>query len=336
MGFLNDLGSVGITSTIPAEIPLAAGLNIADMNNRFISSTNPKQAVQAAERAGLSFNLCGWVKGLYTEGMSGEFDSIVVVDGGDCADLVAVADFWEEKGVDIIYFNYPKNREWRSMKRMLERFMGQFNVTEAEVKARRLELDRIRSKLHELDRLTWQEGKVSGMENHLYLVQSSDFGGDPELFEHSLDNFIEEARDREMDSAQPSADAPRLGFVGVPPIITDFYQAVESLGGGIVYNETQHQFSIPILDEDIVERYINYTYPYGGKVRLDFINMEIEKRKLDGIILYSENFCYKSIINTYLRSRLRVPTMEIEGKSPEPMDARTKLRLEAFIEMLGD
>ena len=87
-----------------------------------------------------------------------------------------------------------------------------------------------------------------------------------------------------------------MGFVGVPPIITDFYQQIQNLGGNIIYNETQHQFSMPHKTNDIFEQYLSYTYPYGGKARLDVIEKEISKRKLDGIILYSENFCYKSII----------------------------------------
>jgi benzoyl-CoA reductase/2-hydroxyglutaryl-CoA dehydratase subunit BcrC/BadD/HgdB len=120
----------------------------------------------------------------------------------------------------------------------------------------------------------------------------------------------------------------------VPPIITDFYQRVFELGGAIIYNETQHQFSIPNKTDDIIEQYLNYTYPYGGRARLEFVEEEVQRRKLDGIILYSENFCYKSIVNTYIRTHLKIPTIEIEGKSPEPMDARNRLRLEAFIEML--
>jgi benzoyl-CoA reductase/2-hydroxyglutaryl-CoA dehydratase subunit BcrC/BadD/HgdB len=329
-----DITSVGITSTIPIEVPLVADVNVVDMNNRFITSLNPKKLVQKAEQAGLSFNLCGWVKGLFSLGMGNDFDKIIVVDGGDCADLVALADFWEENGVDIIYFNYPKSRKWTEMKAALTNFTAEFDVTLEEASKAQVELSSIRSKLHELDRLTWQEGKVTGWENHLYLVQSSDFGGDPQLFDRALDKFIEEAVTRSDGFAQTEDDAPRLGFVGVPPIITDFYQRLEKLGGRIVYNETQHQFSMPYFGNDIVELYLKYTYPYGGRARLEFIQHEILKRKIDGLILYSENFCYKSIVNTYLKSHLDIPVIEIEGKSPEKMDARTQLRLEAFIEML--
>ena len=331
-----DIGTVGITSTIPREIPLAAGVSVVDMNNSFITSPQPKALVAEAERAGLSFNICGWVKGLFALGMKGTYDKIIVVDGGDCADLVALSDFWQDNDVEIIYFNYPTSRKWTVMKTILADFAEEFSVGDAEVKDQKAELDHIRKKLHELDRLTWQEGKVTGLENHLYLVQSSDFGSDTVLFERALDKFIEEAREREQNFVFATETSPRLGFVGVPPIITDFYQQVEILGGAVIYNETQHQFSMPNTTDDIVEQYLNYTYPYGGRVRAEFIEQEISRRKLDGIILYSENFCYKSIINTYLKSHLSIPCIEIEGKSPEKMDARTGLRIEAFIEMLTD
>ncbi|UCH89997.1 MAG: 2-hydroxyacyl-CoA dehydratase [Thermoplasmata archaeon] len=332
-----DLVTVGITSTIPIEVPLAAeGVKVVDMNNQFITGVNPQELVARAERAGLSFNLCGWVKGLFAMGMTGEYDKIIVVDGGDCADLVALADFWEEEGVEVIYFNYPKSRQPKPMKDAIESFMEYFEVTNDKVNQTRLNLAGIRSKLYDLDTLTWKDGKVTGLENHLYLVQSSDFGSDLILYERALDNFIEEASARPRGFSFGEGDRPRLGFVGVPPIITNFYQSVDLLGGAIVYNETQHQFSMPFRADDIVEQYLSYTYPYGGKARMEFILKEIERRKLQGIILYTENFCYKSIINTYIRSHLKVPSIEIEGKSPENMDARTKLRLEAFIEMLRD
>jgi benzoyl-CoA reductase/2-hydroxyglutaryl-CoA dehydratase subunit BcrC/BadD/HgdB len=339
MAFEDDSGTVGITSTIPIEIPLAADVRVVDMNNRFITSPHPKELVHKAERAGLGFNLCGWVKGLFTIGMSELFEEIVVVDGGDCADLVALADFWTDKGIDVVYFNYPSGRDRGAMRDAMTRFMEHFEVTFEEVQKVASQLSEVRSRLHELDRLTWEEGRVAGWENHLYLVQSSDFGGDLDLFSWALDNFLEEARSRPTGWASRSnegVDRPRIGYVGVPPIITDLYQNIDELGGTVVYNETQHQFTMPFESVNIIDQYLNYTYPYGGRARLEFIENEITRRKIDGIILYSENFCYKSIINTYIKTHLDLPVLEIEGKSPEPMDARTRLRLEAFIEMLGN
>jgi hypothetical protein len=44
----------------------------------------------------------------------------------------------------------------------------------------------LRKKLNLLDELTWNERKVTGAENHLWLVSSSDFGGDPVSFEKNL------------------------------------------------------------------------------------------------------------------------------------------------------
>jgi benzoyl-CoA reductase/2-hydroxyglutaryl-CoA dehydratase subunit BcrC/BadD/HgdB len=166
----SEIGTIGITSTIPIEVPLAAGINVFDMNNRFITNPKPMELVHQAERAGLSFNLCGWVKGLFAMGMSNIFDKIVVVDSGDCADLVALADFWEDAGIEILYFNYPTSREYIAMKSALKHFMKYFEITMEELKRTKSQLDEIRIKLHELDRLTWQEGKVSGPHSRIRML----------------------------------------------------------------------------------------------------------------------------------------------------------------------
>jgi hypothetical protein len=51
-------------------------------------------------------------------------------------------------------------------------------------------LDEIRKKLVLLDELTWKERLVSGAENHYWLINSSDFNGDPDIYEEQLDSFI--------------------------------------------------------------------------------------------------------------------------------------------------
>jgi benzoyl-CoA reductase/2-hydroxyglutaryl-CoA dehydratase subunit BcrC/BadD/HgdB len=83
-----------------------------------------------------------------------------------------------------------------------------------------------------------------------------------------------------------------------------------------------------------VERYLRYTYPYGIFARLEDIKREIKRRKIKGIIHYVQAFCYRVIEDVILRETLDVPVLTIEGDLPKVLDTRTKLRLEAFIEML--
>jgi len=129
-------------------------------------------------------------------------------------------------------------------------------------------------------------------------------------------------------------DGVRIGFIGVPPIVTDLYQFIEDIGGHVVYNETQRQFSMPFMELDIVERYRSYTYPYGIFSRLNDIKTEIKKRDIKGIIHYVQAFCYRVMEDVILRQVLDCPILTIEGELPRPLDARLRLRLEAFVEML--
>jgi hypothetical protein len=68
----------------------------------------------------------------------------------------------------------------------------------------------VRKLCRELDLMTWRDNLVSGLENHFYLVSSSDFDGNPLTFTHKLEEFINKARRRE-----PFNDRVRLAYIGV-------------------------------------------------------------------------------------------------------------------------
>ena len=121
---------------------------------------------------------------------------------------------------------------------------------------------------------------------------------------------------------------------GVPPIFLDLYEFIENLGAHVVYNETQRQFVLPYDTNDIVQRYLMYTYPYGVFARLEDMKEEIKRRRIEGIIHYVQAFCYRAIEEVILRETLGVPMITIEGDMPKQLDTRTKLRIEAFMEML--
>ncbi|MHB8061876.1 MAG: 2-hydroxyacyl-CoA dehydratase family protein, partial [Ruminiclostridium sp.] len=53
-------------------------------------------------------------------------------------------------------------------------------------------------------------------------------------------------------------------------------------------------------------------------------------------INYTQAFCYRAIEDIVLREKLKLPILSIEGDRLNSMDARTKLRVEAFIDMLQD
>jgi benzoyl-CoA reductase/2-hydroxyglutaryl-CoA dehydratase subunit BcrC/BadD/HgdB len=232
--------------------------------------------------------------------------------------------------VQVISFDFPLDRDRELLRRQMEKLSRALGASWSEVERTRTRLSRIRRKLQELDRLTYEENRVSGLENHLFLVTSSDFNSDPQTYEKELDQFLQKAARR-----APREGAIRLGYLGVPPIFSDLYEFVESVGGRVVFNEVQRQFSMPHhLEGDIVDQYLTYTYPYGIRGRLEDIREAIEKRRLDGLIHYTQTFCFRQIYDILLREGLPLPVLTIEGDKPGKIDSRTAIRLETFVEML--
>jgi benzoyl-CoA reductase/2-hydroxyglutaryl-CoA dehydratase subunit BcrC/BadD/HgdB len=183
---------------------------------------------------------------------------------------------------------------------------------------------------------------VSGFENHLYLVSCSDFNGDPAGFAREMEGFIRTAQEREPFSEQVRLGARgkgrehRLGFIGVPPIFPELYDFLEEHGARVVFNEVQRQFAMPFETEDVVEQYRLYTYPYKVFQRLEDIAREAARRQLDGIIHYTQSFCYREIEDLIIRKKLDYPILTLEGENPTGLDARSKMRVESFLSMLGD
>ena len=177
--------------------------------------------------------------------------------------------------------------------------------------------------------MTWKENCISGSENHTWLVSSSDFNGDFKSFACELSGFLNEAANR-----TPFEESVRLAYIGVPPILDDLYDTVEEFGGRVVFNEVQRQFSMPERNGGLVEQYLAYTYPYSIFHRLDYIIPELERRGVHGVIHYVQSFCHRHIEDLIVRKKIDIPVLTIEGESPGKVDARTKIRIQAFIEML--
>jgi benzoyl-CoA reductase/2-hydroxyglutaryl-CoA dehydratase subunit BcrC/BadD/HgdB len=321
--------TVGLTSTIPVEIVLAAGCKPLDLNNLFITSRAPEKLLQQAEQAGFAHNICAWIKGIYAVVLQHHIPYVIAVTGGDCSNTTALAEVLEKRGVRVIPFDFPHDRDRELLRRQMEKLSRALGAPWGEVERVRTRLRTIRGKLRELDRLTYEGNRVSGFENHLFLVTSSDFNSDPQTYEEELDHFLREATAR-----PPRKEAIRLGYLGVPPIFSDLYEFVESVGGSIVFNEVQRQFSMPRPEGDIVDQYLTYTYPYSIEGRLEDIRDAIKERRLDGLIHYTQTFCFRQIYDMLLRESLPLPVLTIEGDKPGKVDGRTAIRLETFVEMI--
>ena len=320
---------IGLTSTVPVEIIIASGLKPVDINNLFIGSDNPERLVSQAESEGFSHNICAWIKGIYSATLNSDIKRVITVTGGDCSNTIVLGEILARRGVQIIPFDYPISRDRDLLMAQMEKLRLSLSTTWDDIEAAKLRLDKIRDKLKELDRLTFHGNVVTGFENHNFLVCSSDFRSDPDEYEKKLDGFLCEARAR-----KPKNHEIRLGYLGVPPIFSNFYDYIESLGARVVFNEVQRQFSMSFGCGDIVKQYLQYTYPYGAEGRIEDIKRAVIERKLDGLIHYTQTFCFRQLYDIILREDLPVPILTLEGDRPGKMDSRTALRLETFVEIL--
>ncbi len=323
------MARIGITTTVPSEIIFAAGSVPVDLNNIFITDINRSAYFEQAEVDGFPRPLCGWIKGMYSACLDHKISEVIAVTQGDCSNTHVLMEIYRMRGVKTVAFNFPYGRDPAMMKRSIELLREYFGVDEPAVEAMRVRLNRVRAKLGVIDRMTWRDGVVTGFENHLLLVSSSDFESDPDTFEAKLDRFIIEAGQRE-----PMEQSVRLGLIGIPPILDGLYPYIEEHGARVVYNEVQRQFTMPFGGETLAEQYLKYTYPYDIGPRIDDINEQISTRSIDGIIHYVQSFCHRQMEDMIFRERIDVPILTIEGDSPRPVDARARIRLESFIRMI--
>lgn len=322
---------VGITATLPAEVVYAAGFRPVDLNNVFISSEAPGDLVKEAEAAGFPHTICAWIKGIYGAVLRLGLEKVIAVTGGDCSNTVALGEILSFRGVEVIPFEYPLSRDRTQLKDQMEKLMKALGTTWEETRRMRDRLRAVRKKLMDVDSLTFLQNTATGLENHLFLVRSSDFESDPDAFEVKLDAFLQEARTR-----RPRGEEVRLGYLGVPPIFSGLYEHIESLGARVVFNETQRQFSMPYQVADLIDQYLRYTYPYGVRARLADITEAVHERRLDGLIHYTQTFCYRQMYDILLRKALPLPLLTLEGDKPGPLDSRSAFRIETFIEILRD
>lgn len=318
---------IGFTTSLPVEVLYAAGHHPIDLNNIFLTQDSSKH-IHDAELKGFPRSLCSWIKGNFSAALASDLDEVIGIVEGDCSNSGSLLQMIREEGLATYRFGFPASRNYQDLDREIAKLEEHYGVSRKESTEVKKWLDSIRVKLIELDRLSYEEGKVSGVDNHLWLVNSSDFQGDPKRFERELDEFLYQAK-----QSEPLPIKMRLGFIGVPPIFRNLYTTISEMGGEVIFNEVQRQFSMPHLKEDLVEQYLYYTYPYSVLERLEDIREQAKLRRLDGIIGYTQSFCHLQIDNLLFKKHLDLPFLALEGELPEDLDSRTILRLESFFEV---
>jgi benzoyl-CoA reductase/2-hydroxyglutaryl-CoA dehydratase subunit BcrC/BadD/HgdB len=321
---------VGITTTIPSEVVFAAGKIPVDLNNAFITSDDPLSRVRSAEQDGYPRNVCGWIKGIYGTTLATGIKTMIAAVEGDCSQTQAMIETLVLRGVDVIPFAFPYGRDRDLLRMQIDKLISRLGTDWERVNHWKKRLDVIRGLAWRLDEMTWRDGKVLGSENHYYQVCCSDFNGDPDRFAKVISQFLDTAVQRPAIRVDI-----RLGYVGIPCIFGDLYEFLEAQGANVVFNEVQRQFTMPFATDDLVEQYANYTYPYDIFARIQDIKQEIARRRIDGIIHYTQSFCFRQIQDLILRQEIDLPILTLEGENPGPLDGRTKVRIEGFLEMLG-
>jgi len=325
------MNKIGITTTVPIEILLAAGYQSVDLNNVFITDPNPERLVNIAEKVGFPLNCCSWIKGIYGVCMEYGIDTVLCVTTGDCSNTIMLMEVLKLKGLKVIPFAYPDQPDVQRMQSALQ--------TLAEALGTTLEAaDRVRDELKpnhnlalKLDELTWRQGLVSGWENHLWLVSTSDFNQDHHKYYHQLQKLLADCHER-----QPYPPHwLRLAYIGVPSVYgRDFYRYVEENAARVVFNEIQRQFAMPKPGSSLAEQYSNYTYPYSIYQRLKDITAELKQRQVDGVIHYVQAFCHRGIGDIIFRDAIDLPILTLEGNDDFCLTHHVKTRIEAFLDML--
>jgi len=325
------MNRIGITTTVPIEILLAAGYQPVDLNNVFIADANPERLITIAERAGFPLNCCSWIKGIYGVCMEHKINTVLCVTTGDCSNTVMLMEVLKLKGIKVIPFAYPTQPDSQQMQNALEALAKTLNTTLDAAERVREEIKPHRRLALKLDELSWKQGVASGLESHLWLVSASDFNQDRHKYRRELKELV----DRCLKRPPYPPDRLRIAYIGVPSVYgQDLYRYLETKGARVVFNEIQRQFAMPHPGNSLAEQYSNYTYPYSIYDRLKDITTELNKRRVDGIIHYVQAFCHRGIGDIIFRDALKLPILTLEGNDEFSLTHHLKTRVEAFLDML--
>ncbi|MDD5338606.1 MAG: 2-hydroxyacyl-CoA dehydratase [Dehalococcoidales bacterium] len=321
---------IGITTTVPVEILIAAGYQPVDLNNILVSDSDPTRYITIAERDGFPLNTCAWIKGIYGVCLESGIKDVLCVTSGDCSNTIMLMEVFKLKGKNAMSFAYPERPNVEETDYVLEKMAATFGTTLEAAERVRQELKPVRNLALKLDEMTWRENKVTGAENHLWLVSASDFNGDVAKYQKDIEALLDTAVKRE-----PYTNQIRLGYIGVPPVYAkELYAYTEKHGARVVFNEVQRQFAMPQGGDSLAGQYSNYTYPYSINERLADIKAEIKKRHIDGVIHYVQAFCHRGIGDIVMRSAIKVPILTLEGNAEFYLNGHLKTRIEAFLDMI--
>jgi benzoyl-CoA reductase/2-hydroxyglutaryl-CoA dehydratase subunit BcrC/BadD/HgdB len=309
------MNTVGITALVPPELIFACKKIPCDINN-FV----PKSNLQPSSK------LCAWTA-IWRDMIQKRdipLEYLVVVAGGDCHNALVDGQKVAMKGIPTFFLFYPFEDDPDYLEEQLKKlshFLGGVKEPESfklikKLKKKVLEVDNKRVK-----------GMISAEKAFEIMVSSSDLGGDIAKFQM----HIEEVKEQNQEYTN------RIALLGVPPIYSDFHSILRSFGLHVVYDELPYEFARLSGEsiEELAKNYCNYTFARSLEFRLNFLEKELEKRKVEGVIHYTQFACHHLLEDDILRERLGYPFLTIQGDLPGKTPKQAISRLEAFSEMLG-
>ncbi len=307
------VSKIGITALVPPELIFACAGEPFDVNNIIPASKNyPKN------------KLCAWTA-IWREMLTKreiKIDSLIVVAGGDCHNALVDGQKAAMSGIPTHFFFYPFDGDVQYLQSQLYKllsFLGDIKYPE-----KFKEVNDLKKIGRRIDKKRL-EGKISSGDAFRILVSFSDLMG-------KLDKFRNALEIKEKNIALNN----RIALIGVPPIYHDFHEAAQSLDLQIVFDELPYEF-VRHSGSDINEvalDYIDYTFARPLDFRIEFLQKELEKRKVDGVIHYTQFACHHVLEDEILRQELDYPMLTIQGDLPGNTPQQVKLRLEAFREIL--
>jgi len=97
---------IGLTTTVPIEVLLAAGYTPIDLNNIFVTSDNYLKYIDIAEKDGFPKSMCAWIKGIYGACIENNISEIVGVMEGDCSNTKVLIEILKNKGIKTYPFSF--------------------------------------------------------------------------------------------------------------------------------------------------------------------------------------------------------------------------------------
>jgi len=318
----------GITALVPPEIIYSAGWSALDINNGIpASDCRPRS------------KLCAWTAGWREGILSGSIrpDALIVVAGGDCHNALADGQNAARKVKASHFFFYPFDGDKDYLRKQLvelEDFLQKHGGTKGFDYEAAERIGRLKQLGLRLDRLR-SDGSIDPQAAFKALISFSDLEGDPARFQKKVAALVKGARDH--SATERIGGLPRVALIGVPPIYRDFHKVCAEAGLHVVFDELPYEFVRlgGSTLEELARSYSTYTFARPVQHRLDFLGNELKRRKIDGIVHYTQFTCHHLLEDGLLRERLKWPMLTVQGDLPGETPAQLRLRLEAFGELLG-